>query len=444
VDLRRSVSWGSVRQTYRENPHLLRTSGGIVVLIITAAVLLWVLLAALRPLPGRDVSIATGPPGSAYVQVAERYREILARNGVRLHLVPTDGAVANLERLRDVRNGVDAGFVQAGTTSERESPNLVSLGTVFYEPLWVFCRCATLPELLRERPNAKMSIGPLGSATHPLALKLLTLNRIDTTRLELSTLAPEQAAPLLIAGEIDAVAMLAAWGSPAVQLLLLAPGIELIGFKRADAVVALYPKFSKLVLPEGVADLGANRPPTDVPLIASKASLVVRQDLHAALQYLLTQAAIEVHARPDIFQRAGEFPAPEVVDLPISEEARHIYKSGPSILQRALPFWLAELLQRLAIILLPIVGIVYPLWSLLPKFYRWQMQRRIYQCYGELRVIEDALRHGPDAEQRARLVARAEELERRVLKLRMPRSFMEMSYNLRAHIRSLRENADRA
>jgi TRAP-type uncharacterized transport system substrate-binding protein len=186
VDLKRFRWWSPITGTINENRHLLRTSGGIAVLIITAGVLLWTLFAALRPLPGRDVSIATGPPGSAYVQVAERYREILARNGVRLHLVPTDGAVANLERLRDPTKGVDAGFVQADTTSQRESPNLVSLGTVFYEPLWLSCRCATLPELLHERPNARISLGPLGSATRPLALKLLAPLRIDTTRLQLT------------------------------------------------------------------------------------------------------------------------------------------------------------------------------------------------------------------------------------------------------------------
>ena len=179
---------------------------------------------------------------------------------------------------------------------------------------------------------------------------------------------------------------------PRVQQLLLAPGIELMGFKRADAYVALYPRFSKLVLPQGVADLGANRPPADVPLIASKASLVVRRDLHAALQYLLIQAAIEVHGRPGIFQRADEFPAPEAIDLPLSDEASHLYKSGPSILQRKLPFWLAELLQRLAIVILPLAGILYPLWSLLPGLYRRHMENRIYRIYGELEFIEGALR----------------------------------------------------
>jgi hypothetical protein len=237
--------------------------------------------------------------------------------------------------------------------------------------------------------------------------------------------------------------MLSAWDSPAVQRLLLAPGIELMGFERADAYVALYPTFSKLVLPRGVADLGANRPPADVPLIASKASLVVRRDLHPALQYLLTQAAIEVHGRPGIFQRADEFPAPQAIDLPLSDEARHLYKSGPSIMQRKLPFWLAELLQRLAIVILPLAGILYPLWFLLPGLYRRHMENRLYRFYGELGFIERALQNCTDAEKRAQMLARIEELERRAIELHMPSSYSEKSFNLRAHIRALRTNARR-
>jgi TRAP-type uncharacterized transport system substrate-binding protein len=407
------------------------------VLIITAVALLWAFFAALRPLPGRDVSIATGTAGSAYADIAERYREILARDGVRLHLVPTNGAVDNLERLRDTRAGVDAGFVLAGTTSELESPGLVSLGTVFYEPLWVFSHYATLATLLHERPNARISIGPVGSATRPLVLKLFALNRIDAANLQLSGFAQEEGARRLIAGEIDADVMLSAWDSPAVQQLLGAPSIELIGFERADAYVALNPKLSKLVLPQGVADLSANRPPADVPLIASKASLVVRRDLHPALQYLLIQAAIEVHGRPGIFQRADEFPAPEAIDLPLSDEARHLYKSGPSILQRKLPFWLAELLQRLAIVVLPLAGILYPLGYVLPGLYRRHMENRLYRFYGELGFIEGALQRTTDAKERAQMLARVEELERRAIELDMPSSYSEKSFNLKAHIRAL-------
>ena len=176
---------------------------------------------------------------------------IAERDGVRLRLVPTKGAVENLERLRDPRSGVDAGFVQAGTTDERESPDLVSLGTLFYEPLWVFRREGSAAQLLRDLPSATISVGEPGSATHPLALQLLALNHMDATNVQLRSYAPEEAARQLIAGKIDVAMMLAGWNSTAVQMLLHAPGIELMGLKRADAYVALAPKFSKLVLPQG-------------------------------------------------------------------------------------------------------------------------------------------------------------------------------------------------
>jgi TRAP-type uncharacterized transport system substrate-binding protein len=288
------------------NRNFFRTPLGIAILAITGAVLLWSLFVLLRPLPDRDLAIATGPPGSAYVQVAERYREILAQHGVRLRLVPTNGAVENVDRLRDASAGIGVGFVQAGTTSEQQSPELLSLGTVFYEPLWVFCACRDFGELMRDHPEARVSIGPEGSATRPLALQLLTLIGADTKRLQLQSYRPDEAARRLIDGQIDVAILLAAWESPNVQQLLVAP-VELIGFRRADAYVARDPHLSKLVLPEGVADLKANRPPADVPLIAAKASLVVRKDLHPALQYLLLHTAIEVHEKPGIFQQAGQF-----------------------------------------------------------------------------------------------------------------------------------------
>ena len=416
----------------------------VAVLLITAAVLAWVAIKAFQPLPGRDLVIAAGPPGSAYAQYAERYREVMARDGVRLRLVPTYGAVENLARLQDGRSGVMAGFVQSGTTTEQASPQLVSLGTVFYEPMWVFCRCNSLPELLGGAHVPRVSTGADGSATRPLALRILTLNGFDTQKLELSAEVPEEAARRLAAGEIDVAMMLSAWDAPVVQKLLMAPGVTLLSWRRADAYVARDPKLSKLVLPEGVVDLASNRPPADVVLIASKASLVVRRNLHPALQYLLLRAAMEVHAPPAIFQRAGEFPAPEVIDLPLSDDAARIYKAGPSILQRTLPCWLAELVQRLLIIVLPLAGILYPLWSLLLKTYRWQVQSRITRLYAELRQIERSSRADPGAEARTRMLARLQELERRAQELRIPKAFSEMGFNLRSHIRALRQRLESA
>jgi hypothetical protein len=362
--------------------------------------------------------------------------------------------------LRDPDSGVDVGFAQANTTTEAESPGLVSLGTLFYEPLWIFCRCAALRDRIAtpgassandrglllelfQKGGVRVSVGATGGATRPLALRLLALNGIGADKAQMFSYLPDEAAMRLMAGDLDMVITLAAWDAPVVQKLLHAPGIELMTLRRADAYVTLEPKFSKLVLPQGVVDLAADQPHADVIMIGSKASLVARPELHSALQYLLVRAAMEVHGRPAIFQRGDEFPKPEAIDLPISPEAAHVYQAGPSILRRLLPFWLAELLQRLLIILLPVAGILYPLWSLLPRFYRWQMQRRIFRLYGELRLMERTLQTTASAEDRARIRQQIEALERRVFDLNLPRSFSEMSFNLRMHIRALNERVQK-
>jgi TRAP-type uncharacterized transport system substrate-binding protein len=403
-------------------------------IVVTVGVMLWALIAALRPLPGRHLSMATGPAGSTYAHEAEKYRKILARDGVDLRLVPTNGAVDNLGLLRDPRSGVSVGFVQAGSIDEDQAQDLESLGTVFYEAVWIFCRCSG--ELFANGSILRLSIGPVGGADRPLALKLLALNGIAESRLELHAYAPEEAEQALLAGKLDAVLILTGWDSPVVQRLARAPDVRLFEFHRADAYVALDPTLTKLVLPRGVADLAHDRPPEDTTLIASKASLAVRRDLHPALQFLLWRAATEVHERAGMFQRAGDFPAAEEIDLPLSDVARHQFRAGPSLLQRTLPFWLAELVQRLLILVLPVAGIIYPLWSLAPRIYRWQMQRRIYRIYGELIGLERELRRAPS---RVDLTERLDALDRRVLELKVPRAFVDMTYTLRAHIRALRE-----
>ena len=399
--------------------------------------LLWTLFATLRPLPGRDVSLATGPPGSVYARVGERYRQILARDGVRLRLVPTNGAIDNVRLLKDPRSGIDAGFVQSGTIKEEEAPALVSLGTVFYEEAWFFCRTCDPPLPPGQLQGWRISIGPVGSVSRPLALKLLALNGVDVTKLKLLDYAPEQAQQALLAKELEAALLVSDWDSPVVQSLARAPGIRLIGFERADAYVALFPFLTKLVLPRGVADLASDRPPQDTALIAAKASLVVRDELHPALQFLLLRAATEVHSRPGMFQRAGEFPAHEEIDVPLSTEARRFYRSGPNFLQRTLPFWLAEFVQRMLLLIVPLVGILYPLWSLAPKLYFWYNHRRLYPMYRELKLIERELYTGPAAV-RDTLLARLDDLDRRARDLTMPGPLNENAFSLRSYIQTLR------
>ena len=317
---------------------------GIVTLAFLAAGI-WAAVVLLQPAPPRTVVMTTGPEGSAFAEFGAQYRQILAREGFELRLMPSAGAVENLERLHDPRAGVSVGFVQGGIPDTGQSGDLSTLGTVSYQPLWFFYRDIDLARGLEGLRGKRISIGPEGSGGRALASELLRRNGVDASLAEWLPYNPREAQEKLLAGEIQSALLVTSWDSPVVQRLLTADDVHLVSFPRADAYVALYPFLTKLVLPQGVADLARNRPPADVLLLAPKASLAVRGDLHSAIQYLLLDAAQQVHGRPGIFQRAGEFPAAESIDLPLSDSARQFYKSGRPFLQRYLPLWLAVILS---------------------------------------------------------------------------------------------------
>jgi TRAP transporter TAXI family solute receptor len=399
---------------------------------------LWWAFSAWEPGPPRTVVMATGPEGSAYAVVGARYRAILARSAVDLRLRSTAGAVENLARLREAASGVSVAFAQAGTATEEDADVLASLGTVFYEPLWVFHRGLDEVRGFSALRGKRVSIGPEGSGTRALALRTLALGGIDAGSPGLLPLPPGEAADRLIRGEIDAAVMVASWDSPLVHQLLAAPGVRLASFPRADAHLALNPYLNKLVLPAGVGDLGRNIPPADVVLVAPKTSLVVRRDLHPALQHLLLDAAAEIHSPPGLFHRAGEFPAAEAIDLPLSADARQFYKSGRPFLQRYLPFWLAVLAERLLVLLVPLVGVAYPLVRSLPALYAWNMRRRIFRLYGELKLVEVEMEARKAGESADGLLARLDDLDERVSHLRVSRGQAAHAYTLRHHIRLVR------
>jgi TRAP-type uncharacterized transport system substrate-binding protein len=414
---------------------------GLVALLVAGA---WWAFGAWAPAPPRTVVMATGPEGSAYAVFGARYRAILARSAVDLRLLSTAGAVENLARLRDPASGVSVAFGQAGTATAEDARVLASLGTVFYEPLWLFHRGLDPEQAYAGLRGKRLSIGPEGSGTRALALRTLALGGVDSRSADLLPLDSGEAADRLARGEIDAAAIVTSWESPVVHQLLTTPGVALASFPRADAHLALNPHLSKLVLPAGVGDMGRNIPPADVVLVAPKASLVVRRDLHPALQYLLLNAAAEVHSSPGLFQRAGQFPAPEAIDLPLSEDARQFHKSGRPFLQRYLPFWLAVLAERLLVLLVPVVGVVYPLVRSAPALYAWTMRRRVFRLYGELKLVEIEMEGRAAAGSAEALLARLDDLDERASRLRVPRGHAALAYTLRHHIRLVRERLEKA
>jgi len=425
---------------FRRGRNLLLAS---IVLSAIAAAAIWWILAVLAPLPPRTVVMATGPQGGAYAEWGARYRDILAREGFNLRLLPTAGAVENLRLLGDPQSGVSVAFVQGGTMTADESLDLNSLGTVSYEPLWFFCQGMPQGMTLGDLRGKRLSIGPEGSGTRALMLRIVKLHGAGEGDAEFLPLQPEEAKEKLLRGEIDAMALVTSWESPVVRRLLGDPNIGLVSFPRADAYLALDPYLSKVRVPAGVGDLARNLPPADVMLLASKASLVARKDMHPAIQYLFLDAASQVHSGPGFFQKAGQFPAPEAIDLALSADARHFYKSGPPFLQRYLPFLLAVLGEKLLILLIPLFGIAYPLLKYMPAMYQWAMRRRIFRIYKELKWLELQLVKPRAGQDIGGLLSRLGRLEDQVDHLRLPVTFMPMVYSLRSHMKMAREWLER-
>jgi hypothetical protein len=303
---------------------------------------------------------------------------------------------------------------------------------MFYEPFWFFTR-VPLGAHFEGLHGKQVSIGPEGSGTNALCTQVLALNGIDEHFAQLIALSPTEAAGGLLSGKIDAAALVASWDSEVVRQLLSSSDVDVVGFPRADAWVALYPFLTKLRLPAGVGNLAANRPTTDIDLISPKASLIVRRDLHPAIQYLLLEAAEEIHSAPNIFQAAGQFPAAQRGDLPLSQVARQYYKSGAPFLQRYLPFWLAILASRILLLLIPVLGLAYPALRLAPTLYAWNVQRRILGLYRELDEVEAELK-SQTGDGTPNVFVRLRGLEERANRLRLPVSFAPALYTLRSHI----------
>jgi TRAP transporter TAXI family solute receptor len=404
---------------------------GIAGALILAAIVGTV--AWLGPLPPKVVLMSTGTSGSDYDLYARQYQAILKRAGVQLRLLPSEGPIDNLKRLNDPRSGVMVAFVQGGLTSEAQSPNLESLGTLFYEPVWFFLHRGIELHRPDDLSGKKVAIGPEGSGTRHIAELFLALNGVAEDQLQLMPLDTAAATAALLKGEIDAAAMATTWDTDAVRQLLASSEVNLFGSPRAEAYVALYPYLTKLVVPAGVGNLATNRPAADVNLVASEASLIVRKDLHPAIKYLLLEAATAVHSGGGMFRKRGDFPAPERVDLPIAKDARQYYKSGPPFLQRYLPYGWAVLVSRILVLLIPVVGVAYPLLRTAPALYGWNMRRRIFRLYGELKLIEIELdaRGGQASDE---LRSRLHRLEERANHLYIPFAFAPFLYQLRNHI----------
>ncbi|WP_229491771.1 TAXI family TRAP transporter solute-binding subunit [Massilia sp. HP4] len=423
-------------------------ASGPTILLVGAALLLaywWV-----DPAPPRSLRLATGQENSAYETFGKQYASLLARDDIKVTLQPTLGSRDNLQRL--LAGEADVAFVQSGSTDgdtmnaeegeAAERQELVSLGSLFTEPVWLFLREEAKVTKLTDLRGKRINLGPEGTGVPRLLRQVLDANGIEPKDLRIGDLANTPATVELLAGRIDGLVFSSAPEAPLIQMLLQTPGIRLFDFAQAEAYTRRLPFLTHVVLPRGIVDLGRNIPAQDYHLIAPTATLVAREEIHPALVGLLVKSATQIHGGAGWFQQQGQFPSPKYTEIPVAQEAARYYRDGPPFMQRYLSFWLANLAERLWVVVVALTALLIPLSKIVPPIYVWRVRSRVYRWYGELRAIEQALEDAgidPGDAVRKDLLRRLDGLEDRVNHISVPLAYADELYRLRSHIHLVRE-----
>lgn len=438
-----------IRNTLLSIRDLIITAGPFVLL---ALVLLAGAYFLLDPAPPKRVVLATGPEQSDYAEFGKRYAAELKRYGIEVVLRPTQGSAENRRLLRDPSQHVDLGFVRGGSSEavrtvdeDKKGVPLVSLGSLFLEPVWLFYREQAAKRLNREATltrltelqGLRVNVGARGSGVTGLTGKLLQANGIERESLQRSRLELTPAVVALLGGELDAIVVVAVPESSMVQMLLQTPGVKLFEFAQAEAYARRLPFLSAVVLPRGVVDLARNLPARDMQLVASTTTLVAREGTHPALLQLFVQAAGKIHGGTGWLARAGQFPSPQNTELPLAREADRYYRNGPPLLQRYLPFWLANLIDRMWVALVSIIAVLIPLARVVPPLYHFRVRSRIFRWYRQLRQIEESVSR--NAAPPADLLNELDKLDAKAERVTVPLSYAVELYSLRSHIQLVRE-----
>lgn len=439
---------------------LLLSAGPFAMLAVSLLVLAYWWL---NPNPPKRVTLATGPAQSAYEEFGKRYAKALAADGITVVLLPSEGSAANLQLLREGR--ADLGFVQGGTAEPgvTQGQELLSLGSLFVEPVWLFYRADTARKVaagagggkaakaaitsdarlssLAQLQGLRVNVGTEGSGVPSLVNKLLALNKVDPSSVRLSHLAQTPATVAFLNGELDALVFASAPESLMVQMLLQTPGVRLMDFAQSEAYARRFPFLTPETLPRGVVDLAADIPSDDVRLVASTTSLLAREGTHPALLQLFAQNAQTIHGGAGWFNRAREYPNTRHSELPIAKEGERAINEPAPLLQRYLPFWIANLVERMWLVMGILIAVLLPLSRVVPPLYAFRIRSRVFRWYGELREIEARAEADPAAA--PALLEELDRLEEKVGKIVVPLSYTDELYSLRNHIHLVRKGLRR-
>ena len=390
------------------------------------------------PAPPSKVVMATGVKGSAFEYFAKQYREIFARSNIELELRESPGAVENVNLLQDPKSGIQIALVLGGVSNGKHAPGLLSLGTVYNNPFWLFYSSNEPIERLSQLKGKRVAVGPVGSATRAQAEQILGKAGVNSESATLLPFIGSAAVEAMNDGKVDAVWIFGAPDSPSVHSLLHNPNLRIMSFQTAEALTRIFPELTRLVLPQGIIDLERDIPPNDVPLVGSTTKVLVRSDLHPEIVQLLLQTMLEVHSGANVFQRAGEFPNSTDLEYPVAPAAIDFYKNGPSFMQRHLPLWLSVHAQRAIAVLVTAIALGLPMFRFLPWAYNWITRRRLFYWYAQLKKLEASFDARPVNQHLAETRAEIERIEEAVSHIHFPLTFSDQLYNLRSHIEIVR------
>ena len=409
----------------------------IFLLFLALAVLIWFA----KPAPPDKVLMATGTGGS-YKVLGEKYKAYFEKRGIELKLIETHGSKENLQHLIDRKDPIQAAFVQGGMIAVDNLSGVQSLGSVDYEPVWIFYRKNTFNEGIhvsdRDITKLRINIGPIGSGTHAQAVSILKQNHLTPTAPNLLSMNNADAVNAIEQGEIDAVFLVDGYDSPNVQRLIKNPNIRLVTFSRADAYTRLLPYFEELGVPMGGFDLGKNIPDHPIQLISTTTNLLIDDRLHPAIQVLFLEAAKEINGAKSYFSKAGEFPVYMNTEAPLSNEAKFFYEKGTPTLMKYLPFWLAEFLERMFFLLLPFAAFAYPIIKSIPSYRTNLAKKQINSIYKDLDKFEQNTIQTFDPNRRGEYIEVLNDMERRVLASKAAKLATADCYSLRNNIEFIR------
>ena len=389
--------------------------------------------------PPSSVRFAAGIENGGYWRIAERYREVLARDGIDLVLIPTAGSVENARLLEEER--AEAALLQGGVEA---AGGIETLGAVFTEPLLIFVRADGLavPTNVARWRGLRIAAGAPGSGTRAAAESFRAAAGLPEDGNAFLPLSGADAAAAILAGDVDAALFVAPLSAPYLADVLADPRVTLLQIDHLVALSRRMPQSVIVDVPSGAFDLDPPLPARDRRLLGLVARLAAVEGLHPAAVDRLVMAAFEIHGPGDVITEAGRFPSMEPASLPQDSYARDLIADGPSALGRFLPYWIVAQISRVAILLLPIVFLLLPLLRVLPGLYALGIRRRVFTHYARIREIDDEAGRTSDADRLERLRSDLDSIDHQIAELNLPLAYRDYAYDARMHIDLLQTRID--